>query len=59
MRRSSFRIGSTKIEGMIDVFNVLNANNVLAAGMITASTYDLPTTILTPRVMRFGVRFEF
>ena len=54
-----FRIKNFRIEGMLDVFNVFNANNVLAAGTITASNYDLPTNILTPRVMRFGVRFEF
>ena len=31
-----FRIRNFRIEGMIDVFNVFNANNVLAAGTITA-----------------------
>ena len=44
---------------MLDVFNVFNANNVLAAGTLTASNFNLPTHILTPRVMRFGVRFDF
>ena len=41
-----------KLEGMIDVFNVLNANNVLAAGTLTASNLDRPTVVLTPRVAR-------
>ena len=48
-----------KLEGMIDVFNVLNANNVLAAGTLTASNLDRPTVVLTPRVARVGVKFDF
>ena len=49
----------TLLEGMIDVFNVLNANNVLAAGTLTASNLDRPTVVLTPRIARVGVKFDF
>jgi hypothetical protein len=54
-----FRFGRAKVEGIFDVFNVFNANNVLAAGTLTSSNYDRPTVVLTPRVARFGVKFEF
>ena len=54
-----FRLGRVRIEGVFDVFNVFNANNVLAAGTLTASNFDRPTVVLTPRVARVGVKFEF
>jgi hypothetical protein len=54
-----FRFGGMKLEGMLDVFNVLNANNVLAASVITGPTFDRPTAVLVPRVARVGVKFNF
>jgi len=54
-----FRIGGAEIAAMVDVFNVLNANNVLAAGVLTGSNFDRPTVVLTPRVARFGIKLEF
>jgi hypothetical protein len=44
---------------MVDVFNVTNENNVLQAGVITGSTFDVPTFILPPRIVRFGIRYTF
>lgn len=55
----TFRLRGARFEGMVDVFNVLNANNVLAAGTFTGSTFDRPTVVLTPRVARLGVKIEF
>jgi Carboxypeptidase regulatory-like domain/TonB-dependent Receptor Plug Domain len=55
----NFRLGRARIEGIFDLFNVFNANNVLAAGTLTASNFDRPTVVLTPRVARVGVKFEF
>jgi hypothetical protein len=55
----TFRFGRAKIEGIFDVFNVFNANNVLAAGTLTGSNYDRPTVVLTPRVARIGAKVEF
>lgn len=54
-----FRFGRRSIEAMVDVFNLFNANNVVQAGVITGSTFDVPSAILPPRVARFGLRFEF
>jgi hypothetical protein len=54
-----FRFRGMKLEGMVDVFNVLNANNVLAAGTLTGSNLDRPTVVLTPRIARVGVKLDF
>lgn len=54
-----FRFGRYSSEVMFDVFNVLNANDILQAGVITGSTFDRPTQILPPRVARVGFRFGF
>lgn len=54
-----FRFGTYKLEGIFDLFNALNANNVLAAGTLTGSNYDRPTVVLTPRVARVGIKFDF
>lgn len=51
--------GDRKLELVFDVFNVLNANNVLAAGTTTGVNLNLPTTVLVPRVARVGVKFAF
>ena len=51
--------GERKLEVVFDVFNVLNANNVLASGTTTGVNLDLPTTVLVPRVARIGVKLSF
>ena len=54
-----FKIGRRKLEGLIDVFNVMNANTILQTGVLTGSTYNVPTQVLSPRLARLGVKFEF
>lgn len=54
-----FRFGDQSLEAMVDVFNLTNQNNILQAGVITGSTFDIPSFILPPRVVRFGIRFNF
>ena len=50
---------SRKLEAVLDVFNVMNANTILQAGVLTGSTYNVPTQVLSPRVARLGAKFEF
>ncbi|MGH9196971.1 MAG: hypothetical protein ACRD1T_14675, partial [Acidimicrobiia bacterium] len=67
--RKSFSVNGYRIEGTLDVFNLLNANHVLllnerigtssAAGFTRSDAYAVPTRILTPRIVRFGVRIGF
>jgi outer membrane receptor protein involved in Fe transport len=55
----AFRFGGRKLEALIDIFNVLNANTILQAGVLTGSTYNVPTQVLPPRVARLGIKLEF
>jgi hypothetical protein len=65
----SFRFGRFgKLTGMVDVFNVLNSGVVTNFRTTTAtavvngqriSTYREVIAILDPRIVRFGVRFDF
>ena len=55
----AFKFGGRKLEALVDVFNVLNANTILQAGVLTGSTYNVPTQVLPPRVARLGIKFEF
>jgi len=52
-------LGDSKLELVFDLFNVTNANNILASSVITGPTYDRPSVVLTPRVARVGIKFEF
>ena len=53
------RMGGTTLELMVDGFNMTNANNVLATGVITGSDLGVPIRLITPRVFRLGVRVDF
>jgi hypothetical protein len=49
-----------KVTGMVDVFNALNNGTVINFSTVTsATTFKRVIGILDPRVVRFGVRYEF
>jgi hypothetical protein len=48
-----------KVTGMVDVFNALNQGTVINFSTVTGATYNRVIGILDPRVVRFGVRYEF
>ncbi len=51
-------MGAT-LTGMFDVFNLSNANPVTNFRVISGSRFKEVISILDPRVMRFGLRYEF
>jgi hypothetical protein len=53
------KIGKGELTGMLDVFNLLNANPVTNFRVISGSRFKEVISILDPRVVRFGVRYEF
>jgi hypothetical protein len=53
------RIGNGTLTGMFDIFNLLNANPVTNFRVITGNRFKEVISILDPRVVRFGVRYEF
>ena len=54
-----FRIGSSSLEGSVDMFNLLNANHVLLQIEQIGSTWARPTRILAPRIIRLGITARF
>jgi hypothetical protein len=54
-----FAVGTSHLEGSVDIFNLLNANHVLAQTEAIGSTLGRPSRILTPRIVRFGATVRF
>jgi hypothetical protein len=54
-----FAVGTTRFEGTLDVFNLLNANHVLDQTTAVGSTLGRPARIMTPRIIRFGITTRF
>jgi hypothetical protein len=56
----SFTFGKFgRLTGMVDMFNLLNANTVTNFSTQTGATYLRAIGILDPRIVRFGVRYDF
>ena len=56
----SFSFGTTKISPSLDIFNVGNVNTVLGLRRNQAATNaNQISTIMAPRIIRFGVRVQF
>ena len=54
----SFRMKNTRLTAMVDIFNTANYGSVTAWRSTTVN-YQEVTGILDPRVVRFGVKFNF
>jgi hypothetical protein len=55
----AFRFGKAgKLTGMVDVFNLMNESTVTAFRTTTVN-YREVTGLLDPRIVRFGVRYDF
>jgi hypothetical protein len=56
-----FQVGErSRVILSVDAFNVLNSNHELNRDqLITSDNYGKVNKILNPRVLRFGVRFDF
>jgi outer membrane receptor protein involved in Fe transport len=55
----SFPLGKTKLSGMLDIYNVLNADPVTNFNLNTGAAYKRVIAVLDPRVFQVGVRLEF
>jgi hypothetical protein len=44
---------------MVDVFNIFNSNPVINYRNTSGSRYKEVIAILDPRIVRFGIRYEF
>jgi len=56
----SFPVGArAKVSGMLDIYNVLNADPVTNFNMNLGPSYKTVIATLDPRVFQVGIRFEF
>jgi hypothetical protein len=55
----SFRFGRTRIQGQVDLYNMLNASPVLAQTTTYGPAWQNPTRILDGRLIKFGTQIDF
>jgi Carboxypeptidase regulatory-like domain len=55
----SLRVRRVRLTPQVDVFNLLNANPVLTLRTVYGSTLGYPNTILSGRLVRFQVKYNF
>ena len=51
--------GSRRVQGLLDLYNMLNANPVLALNNTFGSQWQRPTQILQGRLLKLGVQIDF
>lgn len=53
------RVRQTTVKAMFDVYNLFNANSILAIITRHGSSWLRPTQILDARLIKFGAQIEF
>jgi hypothetical protein len=53
------KLGRTRIQGMVDLYNVLNGSAILSENSRYGSAWLTPMQILDARLVKFGARVEF
>ena len=52
-------MAGTKLEGLLDIFNVSNSPAILSANTQTGASFGNVLTTVNPRIARLGVRWSF
>lgn len=55
----TWRLWRTRVTGMVDVFNVINANSVTNFNLSNGPTFEQINGALDPRTVQVGLRVEF
>jgi carboxypeptidase family protein len=55
----SFAVGRQKVSARVNFYNLTNANQAVTWNLRSGPTYLVPTVILRPRVVEFGVSYSF
>jgi hypothetical protein len=55
----SLALGARRVGLVLDVYNITNANTEQNINWSSGSTYLAPSTIIGPRIVRFGARFDW
>ncbi len=55
----TFRMGGLRLQPQFDVFNAFNANSVLGMNTRYGSAWQTVATVLSPRLIKFGLQVNF
>jgi hypothetical protein len=55
----SAMIGRSRIEPVLQIFNIMNKDTVLRQQTLVGSTWSSPTRYLSPRIIRLGIKWVF
>jgi hypothetical protein len=55
----NFTIGRTRLQALFDIYNSLNSSAILAETTAYGTTYRRPTSVLDPRIVKFGIQMNF
>jgi hypothetical protein len=55
----SFVVLGQKLTGLLDVYNITNANTEQNVNWNSGTTYLFPSNIIGPRIVRLGVKFDW
>ena len=53
------RVGRTRVQAMVDAYNLFNANTILAENATYGPTWLRPSRILAARLIKFGAQLDF
>jgi hypothetical protein len=54
-----FRVSGRALSGFVDVYNITNSNAEFRQIYVSGSSFGFPTTIIPPRIVRFGAKVEW
>jgi hypothetical protein len=53
------RFGGRSVSGFVDVYNIANSNAEFRQILVSGSSFGFPTTIIPPRIVRFGAKVDW
>ncbi len=54
-----FRFGARSVSGFLDVYNITNSNAEFRQNYVSGSSFLFPSTIIPPRIFRFGAKVDW
>jgi hypothetical protein len=54
-----FRFGGRSVSGFMDLYNIANSNAEFRQLYVSGASFGFPSTIIPPRIIRFGVKVDW